>query len=124
MEDKTLGVLPANMLQAKLGETSLHVISYTFPRGGHTTVSDQKRLDAFRDGFVKSFKGKVLKEKKIELDGHPGRDLRIQPSTAAQLIRARVFVVKERRYQIYAKGPSETVSSQDVDEFLDSFKLR
>jgi hypothetical protein len=115
--------LSSTTLQTSLGNTELQVVSMKLPEGVLKEAAKNKMLDRLRDGFVSSFKGKLVDEKKIQLDGNPGRDLRIQPSAADHLFRARVFMLKGHVYQITARGPKDKVASREVDEFLDSFKL-
>jgi hypothetical protein len=116
------GKLSTTTLAARLGETQLHVLCVPFPTAVAKSTSDQKWLNAVRDKMI-SKTGKLIQEKRIKLDGHPGRDLQFQPSIPTFLKRVRVFVVEDRTYQIGALGPRNSVLSKEVDEFLDSFKL-
>ncbi len=82
----------------------------------------QKMLDGARDGAVRTVKGRLLSEKKITLDGAPGRELRIEaPGTL--VIQSRIYLVKNRLYQILAVTQKEKAADAEITKFRDSFKL-
>jgi hypothetical protein len=64
---------------------------------------------------------KVNGESKITLDGNPGRELTISiPGRGA--LKARIFLVKNRLYQMLFTGP-KPVDAKDQKAFFDSFRL-
>jgi len=75
------------------------------------------------DGAVKgvSTKGKLMSDKAITVEGNPGREIRID--VASVPLTMRVFLVKNRMYQLMVTGKPEVVSAQDTQKFFDSFKL-
>jgi hypothetical protein len=56
-------------------------------------------LDSGRDQALKNVKGQIIEEKKINLDGHPGRYLKIQ-TVNGFLIRSKIIAVKNRVYTL------------------------
>ena len=84
----------------------------------------EKFLDGVRSGQVKGAGegSKLVSEKAIWLDGHPGRELLIRTPTL--IIRARAYVVGNRSYQIIFTTPlNVTDKKNDCETFFDSFKL-
>jgi hypothetical protein len=84
--------------------------------------TEDRRLDNARDGAVSNSRGKLKSEKQIKLDGHKGRELEIEVD-GKTLIRARLYHVNNRLYQVMVVGSRELVASADTGKFLDSFKL-
>ena len=83
-----------------------------------------EKLDSCRTGLVKTFMGRVREETKIALHGNgsPGRDLLIDVPDGPTF-RWRVFLVKERLYQVYTRVEKGKENDAEVIKFLDSFKL-
>jgi hypothetical protein len=78
------------------------------------------------DEMVKEMKGadgKVTEDKAITLGDlkHPGRQLRIEANK--QIIRAKIFLVGTRLYQVMATGSKESLTSVYVEDLLDTFEL-
>jgi hypothetical protein len=65
---------------------------------------------------------KLTDQKKIEVDGHPGRQYDMDLGAQGQM-RMRVFIVKQRMYQTIAFGTKERLASKDAEKFFESFKL-
>jgi len=80
----------------------------------------QANLDGAKAGMALTSGGTIKSEKTITLDGNPGRELEIIVRDG--LVKARVYIVKQRIYQV-AAGPVGKITASDVDKVLDSFKL-
>jgi len=85
--------------------------------------NDDEILDGARNGAVKNVQGKLLSEVPISLDNYPGREIRIETSDGKHTIQTRIYLVKNRLYQVMIVTPKENSFSKDVTKFLDSFKL-
>ena len=90
----------------------------------------KKLLDHTRDSMLVRFKGKLLEEKDIILDGHPGRFFKIELASG-DIARHKVFIVGSRTYQVVfiSKGrgvPSTILGFHEsaATKFLNSCKLR
>ena len=82
----------------------------------------EKALDDGCAGAVRSSGGSLLAEKKISLDGYPGREIRIK--TRDNIIyTARIYVVGQRFYQTIVTVPEGMDISKAMKKFMDSFKL-
>jgi hypothetical protein len=100
-----------------------YLVSYSELPGGPHKLTAEQRLDQARDGAVASTKGKIQSEKKMTLQGHPGRDLLILTKDK-QHLHTRLFVVGARLYQLFVVGTAAQVASKDTAKFFDSFKLK
>lgn len=105
--------------------------SYTnLPLNIENPEAAKKLLDYTRDGMLARFKGKLLEEKDIKLDGHPGRFFKIELASG-DLARHKVFIVGNRAYQVifiskFRDVPPAVLNFHEsaATNFLSSFKLR
>jgi hypothetical protein len=65
---------------------------------------------------------KITSESKITFEGHPGREWIIDVPGQG-VLKAHIFLVKNRLYQLIAGGEPTKVPQKDVQAFFDSFKL-
>lgn len=80
-------------------------------------------LEAARNGAVANVQGKLLSELMVSLNGYPGRELKIEPAGGKGTIKAKIFMVGNRLYQVMVVTPREKAFSKNVRKCLDSFKL-
>jgi hypothetical protein len=87
-------------------------------------------LDSVRDSGVKGINGRLLEEKQITLDGHPGRAYRVEYGrNKDHLLLGRNVVVGQRLYIVAATYNRKTIPLADGGyeqwalKYLDSFKL-
>ena len=109
------------VLETKQAVTYL-VTHSDLPAADVKAGTEDRRLDFARDGAVTNARGKLRGEKRVELDGYPGRDLIIETDRDL-VIRMRVYAVGRRLYQVSAVGPGALVHGRDTGLFLDSFRL-
>jgi hypothetical protein len=85
-------------------------------------VAPKAVLDGIRDG-LKEKDGKVTSDTEITLGEkkHPGRELRIEAGKV--VIRARIFLVGRRVYEVLATGNKDSVGKPEVDQLFQSFTL-
>ncbi len=86
----------------------------------------EKMLDGARDGAVGNTHGKLTSETAITLAGHPGREVLIEARGEDRppvTIKGRLFMVKNRLYQVTVVAPRSRSGDKAVDDFLQSFKL-
>jgi hypothetical protein len=101
-----------------------YMVSYNeYPDAIVQAASADKILDAARDGGVSNVQGKLLSELIISLDKYPGREIRIEAADGKHTVKTRIYLVKNRLYQVLVVTPKEGSFSNDVTKFLDSFKL-
>jgi hypothetical protein len=75
-----------------------------------------------RDDLVKGQPVKLLADRKIMLDGLPGREV-VFAEADGYTQDYRFFVMQSRIYAIVAGGPAGTENSPEAKRFLESFKL-
>ncbi len=107
---------------------SAYVVAYSDYPPQVVTLSDpQLLLDSSRDGALRNLKGNLVKEEKIELNGNPGRSLIINATTETgepATINARLYLVKNRLYQVLVVIPEKNADLSKTQAFLDSFTLQ
>jgi len=117
-----IGPIEFHMFIYERDPNSDYMVGYNdYPEGMMKKADSDKVLDGARDGAVKNVKGKLESEKKITLDGHPGREF---VATAEGLkVRDRFYLVNDRLYQIMLVGSNDFITGKDAEKFLNSFKL-
>jgi hypothetical protein len=80
----------------------------------------QEMLDTMTQPSKHS-KQHVVARQSLTLGGNPGREVTL--SDGKESGKVRVFLVQNRVYMIAAGGDSGKLSSQNLDRFLQSFKL-
>ncbi|MFN4259073.1 MAG: hypothetical protein ACK4RK_07225 [Gemmataceae bacterium] len=83
----------------------------------------QMRLDGAVQGMVTNVNGKLTKETKIKLGQYPGRAVEAELPQANGYLRARIYMVDRRLYQLVIAGDKQTVYSKDAEKFLGSLVL-
>lgn len=85
-----------------------------------------KLFDDVRDEGVRARHSKVVEEKDIQLDGHPGRE-RLEELDGAGgpvILKFRVYLVGRRLYTLMASGPKNADTAAHADKFLVSFRVQ
>jgi hypothetical protein len=83
----------------------------------------QRVLQKTRGGLVEAVGGKVIRERSLTLEGHPGLEIEIE-LPGGQILLWRAFVVNGRVYQLLAvTRDGKGVPSPAARMFLDSFSL-
>ncbi|KAM3101875.1 hypothetical protein ACKFKF_06325 [Phormidesmis sp. 146-12] len=129
-ETKTLdtmaGKINLHMFTATEKNKAYFVAYADYPEQLLKVSNPEKMLDGARDGAVSNVNGKLVDEKKVSIDGSPGRELTIEAKGSNGqdgTVKARVFLVKNRLYQAMVVAPKEEVNATEMDAFLQSFKL-
>lgn len=119
------GTLKIHLVAAAPSESSACLVTYNDYPDEELKAGVEKLYDTTRDGNVKNF-GKLLSEKKVELgpDKIPGREILLRSSDGEATYRNRMFLVKNRFYQVVIYGADNYAKSKEADEYLDSFRLK
>ena len=83
------------------------------------------RLDGAQAGAIANVGGSLKASKDVQLDGkYPGREFSasITKPTTGQ-VRARVYLVGKRMYQVMVVGTDAFATSDRANQFMDSLKL-
>ncbi|MDW8365330.1 MAG: hypothetical protein RMK49_05760 [Abditibacteriales bacterium] len=123
--DTAAGKIDMFLFTYEVSNDVAYLIIYSdYPEDLIVNADKTKMLDGARDGAVKNVKGTLRSEKNISLSGWLGREIVIDtPDDPASTIKSRMYLVKNRLYQVMAVMPKGKETSKDVDKFLDSFKL-
>ncbi len=128
----------AKTLETEAGKIDLHlfagqlddiayVIGYSdYPPEAAPPGYAEKMLDGARNGSVGNTQGRLVSETNITLAGYPGRELVIETrgeDSPPTIIKGRLFMVKNRLYQVTAVAPRGKAGDKVIDDFLQSFKL-
>uniref|UniRef100_A0A832H0L6 DUF1795 domain-containing protein n=1 Tax=Oscillatoriales cyanobacterium SpSt-402 TaxID=2282168 RepID=A0A832H0L6_9CYAN len=107
------------------GGTVNYTVSYVDLPKGASEMPAALLLEAIASGLTGDERVKVLSEKVITLDNHPGREFKIESPTKS-IVRHRAYLVNQRVYQVVAEVPAaqESTLGKDVERFLESFKLQ
>lgn len=79
-------------------------------------------LNHFRAGISKS-KGKLLKEEKISIQGHVGRELAWEDQAGDWVTTSQVVFVKDQLWAVSISSPKGKALPMETEEFFDSFQL-
>ena len=85
-------------------------------------ASVKKILDGARDGAIKSVNGKLIRERKLMIAGYPGREFEVAVQMN-MIYRERLFLVKDRFYQVVVVAPKNYEDQDEISKFLESFRL-
>lgn len=109
-------------------DTAFFLVSYTdMPFTAERLATEtEKTLDGARRGVLEPINGKLLKETKLTLDGkHFGREIQAEANLPGKqgVVRARIFLVDKRLFNLTTIGTAEAMASPDIDKFLQSLAL-
>ena len=117
-----LGPIKMYMYNAKSKHQHFTVAQSDYP-GSFVNSTDPKTiLDGSRDGSVRNIQGQLLSETLIELQGHPGRELKIEGPNKI-VIKSRIYLVKNRMFQIMALSKPDHSFDKKIQDVFDSFKI-
>jgi hypothetical protein len=93
----------------------------TFVQGADTDAM----LDGAREGALADVRGTLVSERRISVQGFPGRELWIEASAGNQkgLAQARMILVGNRFYQVLVVGPKERFAESQAERFLNTFQV-
>ena len=112
------------MVESKNGVIGVAVADMPIPER-ESDAEIQARLDGSRDGALQNVGGSLKSSTAITLNGkYPGREFTgtITKPTTGQM-RAKIFLVNKRLYQVLVMGTDSYANSANATEFLNSFQL-
>jgi hypothetical protein len=108
----------------RMGSTTYGIIYDDFPNLKEAdAVAVKKNLESGVEATIKSTKGKLLSTKDIKLGDHVGLEFQIELAKEGLHMRARVYLIKGRVYQVIVRAPPDVATSKTATDFLDSFKV-
>jgi hypothetical protein len=96
-----------------------------YPYSAVRVTPTSSLLDGARDGAVERTNGRLLSEKLISLGGYPGREIKIKVETPKHtaIVRSRIYLVKNRLYQVLVVTSIQEAYSTIGTTFLNSFQV-
>jgi hypothetical protein len=85
-------------------------------------TEEKKLIDGVRDG-IKGIDGKVTVDKDTHITGSKQAGREVQIEAGKTVIRARIYLVGRRLYQMTVTGTKDSVKNEAADEFFKSFTL-
>jgi hypothetical protein len=122
-QETAVGAVPMTTYSVELEDGWLaYMVSVTeYPAS--VQADAESMLDGGRDGMVQAVGAELTAEERIEVGGHPGRDLDMRTPEGFH-VRARVVLVYPRLYQLLVVATDQTYRAEDVERFFASFALR
>ena len=118
------GTLDAKMIMLDVPGTAFFALFYVdYPKDVITKDKPDEILNDVREAAVANVKGKLRSETKITMNGFPGREVKID-SPGKMVMHGRIYLVKERLYQVIVVMPESRESAGESKKFLDSFKFQ
>jgi hypothetical protein len=115
------GAVVMHVVAATPNKTTAYFFSYyDDPRFASKTVEEV--LNLARDGGISGAHGALLDEQRIQIDGHPARDIQAR-SGMNSMINSRLIADGKRMVDLTVETAGQTVDSKDVQKFFDSLKL-
>jgi hypothetical protein len=120
--DTLLGKTTIKMFSGQIGSKVFYTVGCTeIPKGVTALKTSDEMLD---DGIAGSaMVGKVVSKKTIKLGNIEGREAVIEALEGKVKIRLRVFIAKDRLYQVVTLTTKANAAATEITDFLDSFKL-
>jgi hypothetical protein len=134
----------AQLVNTAIGEMTMKITMYDASKDGDENLvyglvtseypdsliksSTKETIDElFRrsiDGAVTNVKGTLLTEKKIELDGFPGRETRADFQNGLAIIKMRMYLVKNKMFLMQTITETSKENNSNSLKFLNSLKLK
>lgn len=105
-----------------LGDTAYIVAFDDYAPGHLTNANPTSVLDTAQDALLKALKGTLRQHRPTTISGFPGREI-VFDTPDHNTGKVRVYVVRNRLYQVWYLGPTGQETRPDVDRFLNSFQL-
>lgn len=103
------------------------MMSTEYPDSSINSDDKESLTEIFRngvDGAVKRVQGKLLSEKSIEIQGFPGREIKVDYKNGMAIIKIRLYLVRNKMYMLQVITETAKESNILVEKFLNSFTLK
>jgi hypothetical protein len=125
--DTELGAIEVHFFMAEATDRAYMVGYSDYPQEFIDQNDPQMMLDGARDGATGNINGNLVSEIRILLDDqYPGREIVVTAMLDEDqegTLKAHMFLVGNRLYQVMVIAPSGELSMQEMDDFINSFKL-
>lgn len=117
------GPKEAHLVVARLrGGTQDWLVSYRDLPSTATHISDDHLLEGIQSLMVNSMHARLVKSRKVALQGCPGREWILTEANGA-VVWERIVLANGRVYQVVVSAPVGQMPAGEVGRFMHSFKL-
>ncbi len=99
-----------------------YLVMYADASGLTSVFTTDEMLDALAPRLVRGASGELIRELVIDIDGYPGRDVKVRVADGS-ILRMQGYLVGNRNYQVAVVTSSEDQFSASVNRFLNSFAI-
>lgn len=130
--DSQLGVLVMNNQMVDYSEKDgaenlIYMSIYTeYPKEAVSSANKELIEPFFEgaiNGVIQNTNGKLVWKKDVEIDGYPGKEIKVSISDNAAFIRMRMYLVDNVTYILQTISLSGNDDNKSITKFMDSFKL-
>jgi hypothetical protein len=119
-----VGEFDLYLFQVNDPETATQYVVGCTEYTGVKLFNPEDRFDGARDGLLASGQYKLRSERKIELQGSPGREIDLElPDGKGIQFRVHLYLVGQRMYQLMVFSKQDVAKNRDASLFFDSFRL-
>jgi len=124
-ESTQMGLIERRNFMVDRGSVAYMVDFFDLPPAALQNFNVDVGFRGAIDALKSYLNGEIRSEKAITLDGHPGREYVIALPQGKGTWRGRSYLAPGRLYQVAVvwTGVGQMALSDEVDQFLDSFKL-
>ncbi len=116
---------PIDMIQYSTGTTSSYsAVAYCDYPSFITRGPAQGLLEGARDGAINNTHARLVEDRPHSLGEFPGKEIKADLPVSGYQMRAFIFLVKSRLYQIIIVGSKDDIGSARADSVFYSFELR
>jgi len=117
-----VGNIEMFMFMYEKSATEIELLAYSDYPSALVEASDKDQmLQDAKDGAVNNLGAIIVEEKKITYKGYKG--LEFKANSSQIYVNYKIFLVKNRLYQIAIMRDGSFASKENVDKFFDSFEL-
>jgi hypothetical protein len=120
-----IGTVDLHSFTVETSDFAYFVAYGDFPPAFVQNADTDAMLDGARDGALEDVRGTLVSERRISVQGFPGRELWIEATVSGQkgLAQARMILVGNRFYQVLVAGPKERFAESQAERFLNTFQV-
>ena len=115
-----VGHLVVTQYMVQFDELAFSVAVSEMPEDRVAVVGETGVLDGARDGAVANIQGTLLSEQILEVNGFPGRALKVSVAGGAGTVKTRILLVRHRLIQALVASSVEDSYRSEISIFLES----
>jgi hypothetical protein len=121
-----VGNISMTMFMAQNKGSQVFAVGYSdYPEQHVANLGPERLLNSCKTGVLRPYSGKISKERTLKLEGNPGMEFIFTGTWRGNDVEAtwRVYLVKNRVYQVAVFRLGQSVDAEDAKRFFNSFTL-